>query len=48
VIVPAWSPMTTDLVDAGIDATQVTSLTIGVRGVAAKGVVYVDDIMLTN
>jgi hypothetical protein len=29
-------------------ATQVTSMTIDIRGANAKGVVYIDDIMLTN
>jgi hypothetical protein len=38
-----------DLTTAGIDeATQITSMTIGIRGANAKGVVYVDDVLLTN
>ena len=48
-ILPTWNPLAIDLAIAGIDdATKITSMTIGVRGAAAKGVVYIDDIMLTN
>jgi hypothetical protein len=48
-ILPLWSEMSIDLTMAGIaDATQVTSLTLGVRGANAKGVVYLDDVSLTN
>jgi hypothetical protein len=48
-ILPVWNPLPVDLTSAGIDeATQITSMTIGVRGANAKGVVYVDDVLLTN
>jgi hypothetical protein len=48
-ILPLWSEISIDLAVAGIDdATQVTSVTIGIRGANAKGVVYVDDVSLTN
>ena len=48
-IFPIWSEISIDLPSAGInEATQITSMTIGVRGANAKGVVYIDDIMLTN
>jgi len=48
-IIPAWNEITIDLVTAGIDdATQITTMTIGIHGTNAKGVVYVDDVLLTN
>lgn len=48
-ILPVWSEISIDLTSAGIDeATQITSMTIGIRGANAKGVVYVDDVTLTN
>jgi len=48
-IIPIWSEISIDLAIAGIDdAAQITSMTIGVRGANAKGVVYVDDVLLTN
>ena len=48
-ILPVWSEISIDLTSAGIDdATQITSMSIGVRGANAKGVVYVDDVTLTN
>ena len=48
-ILPVWSEISIDLTSAGIDdATQITSTTIGIRGANAKGVVYVDDVTLTN
>lgn len=47
-ILPVWNALALDLASVGIEATQVTSMTIGVRGANAKGVVYVDDAMLTN
>ena len=48
-IMPIWNEISIDLGIAGIDdATQITSMTIGIRGANAKGVVYVDDILLTN
>ena len=43
-----WNPITIDLTGAGIDPTQVSSMTIGIDGAGAKGIVYVDDIMLMN
>ncbi|HUV67474.1 MAG TPA: LamG-like jellyroll fold domain-containing protein [Sedimentisphaerales bacterium] len=47
-VVDAWSPIVVDLAGAGIDVSKVGTLTIGVDGAGAKGVVYIDDIMLTN
>ena len=48
-ISPFWNPLPIDLASASIDdATQIASMTIGIRGANAKGVVYVDDILLTN
>jgi hypothetical protein len=48
-IAPVWSAIAIDLPSAGLaNATRITSMTIGVRGAKAKGVVYVDDILLTN
>ena len=48
-IIPIWDDISIDLASAGIDeATQITSITIGIRGANAKGVVYVDDVLLTN
>jgi len=48
-IIPIWNEISIDLAIAGIDdAAQITSMTIGVRGANAKGVVYVDDVLLTN
>lgn len=48
-ILPVWNEISIDLATTGIDdATQITSMAIGIRGANAKGVVYVDDIMLTN
>lgn len=48
VFAATWSPIRIDFVDIGIDATQVTSLTIGIRSTDAKGVVYIDNVMLAN
>jgi len=47
-VVQGWSPITVDLAGAGTDLSKVGTLTIGVDGAGAKGVVYVDDIMLMN
>ena len=48
-IIPVWEEISIDLAIAGVaQATQITSMTIGIRGDNAKGVVYVDDILLTN
>ncbi|GAF88266.1 unnamed protein product, partial [marine sediment metagenome] len=43
-----WNPITIDLIGAGIDPTQVSSMTIGIDGAGATGIVYVDDKMLMN
>ena len=48
-IIPVWNEISIDLATAGVDdAAQITSMTIGIRSADAKGVVYVDDILLTN
>ncbi len=47
-VVEGWSPIIVDLAGAGIDPTQVSSMTIGIDGAGATGIVYVDDIMLMN
>jgi hypothetical protein len=47
-VIEGWSPMNVDLTGAGTDLSNVQTLTIGVEGAGAKGVVYVDDIVLTN
>jgi len=47
-VVEGWSSIVVDLAAAGIDLSKVGTLTIGVDGAGAKGVVYVDDIVLTN
>ena len=48
-IIPIWNEISIDLAIAGIDeATLITIMTIGIRGANAKGVVYVDDVLLTN
>ena len=48
-IIPIWNEISIDLAIAGIDdAAQITSMTIGIRGANAKGIVYVDDVLLTN
>jgi hypothetical protein len=48
-IIPMWNEISIDLATAGIDdAVQITTMTIGIRGANAKGVVYVDDVLLTN
>jgi hypothetical protein len=48
-IIPVWNEISIDLAIAGIDdAAQITGMTIGIRGANAKGVVYVDDVLLTN
>ena len=47
-VVEGWSPMNVDLTGAGTDLSSVQTLAIGVEGAGAKGVVYVDDILLTN
>jgi hypothetical protein len=43
---PAWQPWNIDLTTAGVNLQSVTSLTIGIDGNAAIGVLYVDDIRL--
>ena len=43
-----WNPITIDLTGASIDHAQVSSMTIGIDGAGATGIVYVDDIMLMN
>jgi hypothetical protein len=47
-VVDAWTPITVDLAGAATDLSKVGTLTIGVDGAGAKGIVYIDDIMLTN
>ena len=47
-VVDAWSPIVVDLTGAGTDLSKVGTLTIGVDGAGAKGIVYIDDIVLTN
>lgn len=47
-VVEGWSSIVIDLAAAGIDLSKVGTLTIGVDGAGAKGVVYVDDVVLTN
>ncbi|MCH8217775.1 MAG: hypothetical protein IH892_13500, partial [Planctomycetes bacterium] len=42
----AWTQWNIDLSALGTDLTQVRSLTIGIEGAGAKGVLYVDDIQL--
>jgi len=42
----AWLPWTIDLSAVGGDLSNVTSLTIGIEGAGASGVVYIDDIEL--
>jgi F5/8 type C domain len=42
----AWQPFTIDLSTVGGNLSNVSSLTIGVEGAGASGVVYVDDIRL--
>lgn len=44
---PQWVHWLIDLASVGTDLTGVTSLTIGIDGPGASGVVYVDDIHLT-
>jgi hypothetical protein len=46
ITVPAWQPWTIDLSTVGGSLSSVTSLTIGVEGAGATGVVYIDDIGL--
>jgi len=41
-----WVPWTIDLTATGANLASVTSLTVGVEGAGASGVVYVDDIRL--
>jgi hypothetical protein len=41
-----WQPWNVDLSAVGASASNVTSLTIGVEGTGAKGVLYIDDIRL--
>jgi len=43
---PVWLPWNIDLSTVGGNLSKVTSLTIGVEGAGATGVVYVDDIRL--
>jgi len=43
---PAWLPWTIDLSAVGGNLSSVASLTIGVEGAGAAGVVYVDDVQL--
>lgn len=48
-ILPIWSQISIDLASAGISsAAEIADMTIGIRGGTAKGVVYVDDVLLTN
>jgi concanavalin A-like lectin/glucanase superfamily protein len=42
----AWQPMTVDLSTVGGNLSSVSSLTIGIEGAGATGVVYIDDIRL--
>ena len=41
-----WTQWNIDLSTLGTDLTRVTSLTIGVEGGGAQGVVHVDDVLL--
>ncbi|RPJ19211.1 MAG: LamG domain-containing protein [Planctomycetaceae bacterium] len=41
-----WVPWNIDLAAVGTNLSQVTSLTIGVEGAGAKGILYVDDIRI--
>ncbi len=41
-----WTPWNIDLSTAGASLNKVTSLTIGIEGAGAKGLLYVDDIRL--
>ncbi|MFC1764787.1 LamG-like jellyroll fold domain-containing protein [Planctomycetota bacterium] len=41
-----WKQMNIDLTALGIDLTQVKSLTLGVQGANAQGIIFVDDIRL--
>ncbi|MCH8218596.1 MAG: discoidin domain-containing protein [Planctomycetes bacterium] len=41
-----WTQWNIDLTHLGVDLTRVRSLTIGIEGAGAKGVLYVDDIQL--
>ncbi|UCD49902.1 MAG: discoidin domain-containing protein [Phycisphaerales bacterium] len=43
---PQWQPWNIDLLTVGGDLSNVTELTIGIKGAGAAGVVYVDDIRL--
>ncbi|MDI6451928.1 hypothetical protein, partial [Anaerobaca lacustris] len=43
---PMWLPWNIDLSAVGTNLRSVTSLTIGVEGAGATGVVYIDDIRL--
>jgi len=41
-----WQPWNIDLAATGVSVSNVTSLTVGVEGGGAKGVLYIDDIRL--
>ncbi|MGE5295563.1 MAG: LamG-like jellyroll fold domain-containing protein [Solirubrobacterales bacterium] len=43
---PAWTPWNIDLSKVGGNLGKVTSLTIGIEGSGAKGILYVDDVRL--
>lgn len=45
IAVETWIPWTIDLTTAGVDVSNVTELSVGVKGTGA-GVVYIDDIRL--
>ena len=41
-----WTPWNIELAATGADLTSVTSLTLGIEGASAQGMIYVDEIRL--